>query len=115
MTKTSHLLMQDWKETSNVIFHGTSQTYLLVRHGMQQCDFQYMHLITKKDIDSAPQLKISSNRIYIVNDTYFERNEGFGALLLMTMVFEPKILMTLLMFVWTMYHLFSHFVEVSTK
>ena len=115
MTKTSHPLMQDWKETSNVIFHGISQTYLLVRHGMQQCNFQYMHWITKKDIDSVPQLKISSDRIDIVTDTYFERNKGFGVLLLMTMVFEPKILMTLLMFVWTIYHSFSHFVEVSTK
>ena len=66
---------------------------------MQQCDFQCMHWITNKDIDSVSQLKISSNRIDIVNDTYFERNKGFGVLLLMTMVFEPKNLMTLLMFV----------------
>ena len=37
MTKTSHPLMQDWKETSNVIFPGISQTSLLARHIMLRC------------------------------------------------------------------------------
>ena len=60
-------------------------------------------------------MKISPDRIDTVDDTYFGRNEGFGALLLVTMVFETKFLLTLLMFVWTVYSSFSHFMEVSTK